>query len=298
MLERDRIRIGIQKSGRLSEKSLDLLNRCGLSFESSKDKLLSRCNNYPLDVMLLRDDDIPEYVNDGVCDLGIVGFNMLEEKLLRRYDKSSDGVTTLSKLGFGTCRLSIAVPNDFNYTDPRDLNNLRIATSYPKSLTRFLREKEINAKIVEISGSVEIAPALKIADAVCDLVSTGSTLRSNGLKEVDTLLKSESVMVQSKLEMTKQKQTDIARLLQRVQGVISAKQTKYIMMNAPKTALERIKSLLPGLENPSIMPLSGDDDNIAIHAVSSETIFWETMENLKAAGANGILVLPIEKIIW
>lgn len=298
MFEKDRIRIAFQKSGRLSEKSLELLTKCGLSFESSKDKLFSRCDNYPLDVMLLRDDDIPEYVNDGVCDLGIVGFNVLEEKLLGRHAKSSDGVDILRKLGFGYCRLSLAVPNEANYTGLNFFKGLRLATSYPRALAKFLKENDISADIVEISGSVEIAPALRIADAICDLVSTGSTLRSNGLREVETILQSESVLVQTKQPMSEQKQKDISRLLQRIEGVSRAKQTKYIMMNAPKSALPKIKTLLPGLENPSIMPLSDDSENIAIHAVSSENIFWETMENLKAAGANGILVLPIEKIIW
>lgn len=294
---KDRIRMAIQKSGRLSEKSLALLTRCGLNFEWAKDKLFSRCENFPLDLMLLRDDDIPEYVNDGVCDLGIVGQNVLQEKLLGRHARPSDGVLTLKKLGFGNCRLSLAIPVEKTYNGPRFFQGLRIATSYPRSLARFLEENEITAEIVEISGSVEVAPALHIADAICDLVSTGTTLRSNGLKEVDTILESESVFVQTRRSLSARKASEIQRLLTRIEGTMMAMQTKYIMMNAPREALARIRALLPGMEEPSILPLGTDESRIAIHAVSHEGIFWETMEGLKLAGASSILVLPIEKII-
>ncbi len=196
METQDRIRMAIQKSGRLSEKSIALLNRCGLNFEWAKDRLFCRCENFPLDLMLLRDDDIPEYISDGVCDLGIVGLNVLEEKLLGRHAKPQDGVFVLKKLGFGNCRLSLAIPAEKEFTGLGFLRGLKIATFYPRSLSRFLRQNDIQAEVVEISGSVEVAPALKIADAVCDLVSTGTTLRSNGLKEVLTILESESVFVQ------------------------------------------------------------------------------------------------------
>lgn len=293
----DRIRIAIQKSGRLSEKSMGLLDDSGLNFERPKDSLFFRCENFPLDVMLLRDDDIPEYVIDGVCDLGIVGFNVLEERLLLRGEKARQSIEVVKRLGFGRCRLAIAVPNDRNYDGAASLKNLRIATSYPATLKAFLEDRKISAVIVEISGSVEVAPTLKIADAICDLVSTGTTLRSNGLREVETILESESVLVQTRREISKQKSEDIARLLQRIEGVMKARQTKYIMMNAPRAALDQIRSLLPGMEEPSIMPLGSDGNHIAIHAVSHENIFWETMEKLKMAGASSILVLPIEKII-
>ncbi len=283
-----RLRLALQKSGRLNEKSIQLLERCGLNFEWAKDKLFCKCLNFPLDVMLVRDDDSPEYVEDGVCDLGIVGLNVLEEKI-------RDGsVTTLKRLGFGRCRLSIAFPNELPFSDWPSLSGLRIATSYPETLGRFLRDKSIEAEVVKISGSVEVAPALKIADAICDLVSTGATLRSNGLREVATILESESVLIQTK---KREENSETARLVQRIDGVLKAAQTKYIMMNAPRAALPKIQALLPGLENPSILTLGGDGDRIAIHAVSHENIFWETMEKLKGAGASSILVLPIEKIV-
>ena len=297
MNDEQRIRIGVQKSGRLSEKSMGLLTRCGLDLEWAKDKLFSKCQNFPCDLMLLRDDDIPEYVRDGVCDLGIVGFNVLQEKLLSRGEEGTDGVQILKKLDFGHCRLALAIPTDKTYQGLSFFNGLRIATSYPATVARFLKENGIHAQIVEISGSVEIAPALKIAEAVCDLVSTGSTLRSNGLREVETVLESRSVLVQTRREISQAKAGEISRLLARINGVEHALRTKYIMMNAPRTALENIRSLLPGMEEPSIMPLGQDGSRIAIHAVSHENIFWETMEALKKAGASSILVLPIEKII-
>lgn len=297
MLEQDRVRIAVQKSGRLSEKSMDLLAKSGLSFEWAKDRLFSRCQNFPLDLMLLRDDDIPEYVNDGVCDLGIVGFNTLEEKLLGRHATPTDGVKILRKLGFGRCRLSLAVPNEAKYEGVSYFKGLRIATSYPRSLRRYLAQQDISAEIVEISGSVEVAPALKIADAICDLVSTGTTLKSNGLRPVQNVLESESVLVSTREIKSEAKSASIERLLQRIEGVIRASQTKYIMMNAPRTAVEKIQKILPGMEEPSIIPLGNDGEKVAIHAVAHESIFWETMENLKDAGASSILVLPIEKII-
>jgi len=297
MLEQDRIRIAIQKSGRLTEKSTDLLAKSGLTFEWAKDKLFSRCQNFPVDLMLLRDDDIPEYVNDGVCDLGIVGFNTLEEKLLGRHVTPTDGVKILRKLGFGKCRLSLAVPNEAKYENVSFFKGLRIATSYPRALRRYLNQQDIQADIIEISGSVEIAPALKIADAICDLVSTGTTLKSNGLRAVQNILESESVLVATRQSISQAKSDSIERLLARIEGVIRASQTKYIMMNAPVDAVNKIRSLLPGMEEPSIMPLGSDGARVAIHAVAHESIFWETMENLKGAGASSILVLPIEKII-
>jgi ATP phosphoribosyltransferase len=293
----DRIRMAIQKSGRLSEKSMSLLTRSGLDFEWTKDRLLCRCENFPLDLMLLRDDDIPEYVTDGVCDLGIVGFNVLEEKLLARGNGARDGVELLRKLGFGNCRLSLAIANDRPYSGLSFFQGMRIATSYPASLRRFLSEKGIEATPVEIGGSVELAPTLKIAEAICDLVSTGTTLRTNGLREVETLLESESVLVRTRKPGSEAKSKEIARLLQRIEGVLKASRTKYIMMNAPRAALQEIQRLLPGMERPSIMPLGEGGEYIAIHAVSHENIFWETMEQLKGAGASSILVLPIEKII-
>ncbi len=297
MTERTRIRIALQKSGRLSEKSLDLLRRCGLDFEWSKDRLFSECKNFPLDVLLVRDDDIPEYVVDGVCELGIVGKNMLAEKILGRSQTVSDQAKILKELDFGFCRLTLATPKEEPYSSLQGFQGKRIATSYPASLRQFLQKEKIDAEIIELSGSVEIAPTLKIADAICDLVSTGATLRTNGLKEVVTVLESQSVLVQTRKPLSDLQQETIDRLKQRVDGVLKAEHIKYIMMNAPKSALDAIKKILPGMEAPTVIPLTSDGEKIAIHAVARENIFWDTMEKLKKAGASSILVVPIEKII-
>lgn len=296
MSDDDRVRIAVQKAGRLREKSMSLLARCGLSFDGGDETLFRRCDNFPLDLMLLRDDDIPEYVVDGVCELGIVGQNVLEEKLLGR-GQPNDAVGVLKALRFGACHLALAVPFDQAYEAPASLRGMRIATSYPQITRRFFAEHGVEAQIVEISGSVEIAPALHVADAICDLVSTGATLRSNGLKEVATVLSSQSVLVGTKRPVSPKKAFEISRLMQRIEGVLRAEQTKYIMMNAPRSSLDAIRQMLPGMEEPTIMPLGGSDDRIAIHAVSHEGVFWETMESLKEAGASSILVMPIEKII-
>ena len=291
-----RIRIAMQKSGRLTDRSLQLMSRCGLNFAASKDKLFWQCADFPVDLMLVRDDDIPEYVSDGVCELGIVGINVLTEKLTTHARAPVDVVQTLADLDFGHCRLSLAVPREFSYQDAHSLEGLRVATSYPVTTTAFLTKRGVKADIVPISGSVEIAPALRIADAVCDLVSTGETLRSNGLKEVERVLDSQGVLIKTRHQLGEFEGTVIERLLQRVKGSLKADQTKYIMMHAPRSSLERIRSILPGMEDPTIIPL-GDPEKCVVHAVARETVFWETMEALKRAGASAILVMPIEKII-
>ena len=288
--------MAIQKSGRLSEKSFDLLRGCGLEFEWRRNQLLCACTNFPLDLMLVRDDDIAQFVAEGVCELGIVGYNMLEETLLERGDRDRESVSILEKLGFGQCRLSIALPEDQGYEEPKTLSGMRIATSYPATLQDFLTRHGVDAEIIHISGSVEIAPALEIADAICDLVSTGSTLHSNGLKEVQTVLESQSVLVQTGQEFNDTKVEIISRLDSRLKGVMRAARTKYVMMNAPRSALEDIKRVMPGMETPSVIPLGDDSDRIAIHTVAHEPDFWSTMEKLKETGATSILVLPIEKI--
>ncbi len=303
MSEAERLRIAVQKSGRLSEKSYELLDRAGLRFERRKDSLFSSCLNFPVDLVLIRDDDIPEYVYDGVCDLGIVGLNVLEEKLLQRNNGTKHEVQVIQKLGFGHCRLSLAIPASWasetshGDDDLMDFSKKRIATSYPAILKDYLDKKGIDAKIIEITGSVEIAPKLKVADAICDLVSSGQTLRSNGLVEQSVILESEGVIAKTPYPLSETKQETMNRLLVRVRGVLKARANKYIMMNAPRTALAAIKNLLPGLEEPSIMRLDGDGSRIAIHTATAENVFWETMEKLKAAGASSILVLPIEKMI-
>ncbi len=295
MTSKARLRIAIQKSGRLAEKSMSLFIKCGLDFELHKNQLLQFSANFPIDLMLVRDDDIPGYVADGVCDLGIVGENILNEKIFSSKDVNS--VEILSRLGFGYCRLSIAVPASIKYLGPKSLEGLKIATSYPSSLQAFLNKNNVCSEIVELGGSVEIAPVLELSDVICDLVSTGSTLKSNRLKEVDTLFESEACLVRTAKPIGLEKTILLERLLQRIQGVMMAGKSKYIMMNAPKSALVEIFDILPGMEEPSVVPLGVDGLKVAIHAVASEDVFWETIEKLKKAGANSILVLPIEKVI-
>lgn len=297
MKQEQRLRIAIQKSGRLAEKSISLFMKSGLDFELHKNRLLQFSANFPIDLMLARDDDIPGYVADGVCDLGIVGENIVKEKIFSNPDSEPNCIEVLTRLGFGYCRLSIATPNRLKYEGPQSLNGLKIATSYPSSLNAFLNQNNIKAEIIELAGSVEIAPVLEIADVICDLVSTGGTLKSNQLKEVDTLFESEACLVRTGKPLSVEKTILLERLLQRIHGVLTAGRSKYIMMNAPRSALPQILELLPGMEEPSVMPLGLDGQKIAIHAVASEDVFWETIEGLKKAGANSILVLPIEKVI-
>jgi len=297
MKDDTRLRIAIQKSGRLAEKSISLFTKCGLDFDLRKDRLLHVSPDFPIDLMLVRDDDIPEYVTDGVCDLGIVGENVIQEKFLSQPGADAQRIQTLINLGFGTCRLSIAVPDGFEYESPRSLEGLKIATSYPTCLQKFLLNEGVKAQILELSGSVEIAPSLKIADAICDLVSTGATLQSNGLREVTRIFTSQACLVRTGKVLSPQKMVLVERLMQRINGVLKAGRSKYIMMNALQSSLPRIRAILPGMEEPSVMPLGTDGQRVAVHAVASEDVFWETIENLKAAGASSILVLPIEKVI-
>ena len=292
-----RLKIAIQKSGRLNEKSLGLLTKSGIEIDFVKDRLINVCRNFPIEIMLVRDDDIPAYVADRVCDLGIVGENIVQESVLNNADKDSTTIQILKALNFGSCRLSLAVPEHQDFKGIGELTGRRIATSYPNCLSVFLEKNRIAASIIELNGSVEIAPSLKIADAICDLVSSGATLKSNGLKEVATLFESQAVLIRKSQALSPQLERDLERLLQRFSGVIQASESKYIMMNAPKDALPQIKRLLPGMEEPSIMPLGERGERIAIHAVARETMFWETMESLKALGASSILVLAIEKVI-
>ena len=300
MSERACVRIGVQRSGRLSDKSLDLLGRCGFDFENGKERLTWRANDFPVEVMLIRHDDIPEYVFDGVCDLGVVGTNALEEGLLRRGAQGGSRgpeARVERPLGFGQCRLSIAVPEGEEYEGPASLAGRRIATSYPRLLGRWLAEEGVAAEAVTIRGSVELAPTLGIADAICDLVASGQTLVSNGLRETDRILACESVLVRTARAIPAQREATLQRILQRVRGVLEARKRKYLMMHAPKEALAEIRTLFPGMEEPTILPLGGRDDRFAVHAVAGEDVFWETMERLKALGASSILVMPIEKVV-
>jgi ATP phosphoribosyltransferase len=286
----DVLRIAIQKSGRLSERSFSLLSQCGIDIDHKKDRLLVKSMNYPVELMMVRDDDIPAYVHDGVCDLGIVGQNVLAENLER------ESLREIRPLGFGYCRLSIAADPASGFSKASDLAGKRIATSYPNIVSRYLKKIDVKASIITISGSVEIAPSLDIADLICDIVSTGGTLRANGLREFFTIFESQAVVVAKKNLSSRFKEDLLNQLLQRLDGVIKAQRTKYIMMNAPIHAIEEIKAIIPGMEDPTIVPLT-TPGKVAIHAVAPEPMFWETMERLKKAGASSILVVPIEKII-
>lgn len=293
-----RIKIAVQKSGRLTEHSLELLSRCGLSYSRGKDQLICYGENMPLDVLLVRDDDIPALVQEDVCDLGIVGLNIVEEA---RLGLRADGVEPLfeqvTPLDFGRCRLSIGVPQGFDYRGPESLSGCRIATTYPKILGDWLRQRGVEASVIAFSGAVEIAPSLGRADLICDLVSTGSTMRAHELTEVETILESRAVLIKTPVDVPEAKRQWMQRLLQRVQGVLQVKESKYILLHAPRAALGQITALLPGSEAPTIIPLEGRDDKVAVHAVCRENVFWETLEELKEAGASSILVLPVEKML-
>ena len=293
-----RIKIAVQKSGRLTDHSIDLLERCGLKVTKSKDQLFCFGENMPIDLLLVRDDDIPGLVSDDVCDLGIVGLNVVEEKRFAR-EANGDPVRfkQVFELDFGHCRLSIAGPEDASYDDLQSLNNSRIATSYVGILNDFLKNNRIQAEAVYFSGAVEIAPRLGRADFICDLVSTGSTLKANGLRELDVLLESEAVIIQTEKPLGADKQALVDKILQRLDGVLQVRESKDIMLHAPKSALAEIHKLLPGSEAPTVLRLDGSDDKVAVHAVCRENVFWETLENLKAAGASSLLVLPVEKML-
>lgn len=281
------LKIAVQKSGRLSEKSLQLLEECGIKISNGERKLKAVAQNFPIEILFLRDDDIPQYVEQGVADIGILGENEVWEK-----DKE---VNIIQQLGFAGCRMSLAIPKDEVYTDLNYFEGKRIATSYPKILTDFFIKKNISVFVEEISGSVEIATSIGLADAVFDIVSTGSTLLMNGLKEVATVTKSEAVLI-SNPNLTSENQAILDKLLFRMQAVREGKQNKYILLNAPNSAIERICSLLPGMKSPTILPLVNKDWS-SLHSVIKEDDYWEIIEQLKNLGAEGILIIPIEKMI-
>jgi len=298
MIDQNRLRIAIQKSGRLSDGSIELLKAIGVKLSIRDRLLIAHSTNLPIDLLRVRDDDIPGLVMDGVVDLGFIGENELEEKMLERQAAGKDAdYQTLKRLDFGGCRLSIAVPNEFDYTGVQSLAGKKVATTYPYLLERFFRQQNIDAQAVMLTGSVEVAPRAGVADAICDLVSTGATLEANGLKEEEEIFRSKAVLIQGPGLLTDEKQALVNKLLPRINGVMQAKESKYIMLHAPKAQLEQVKRLLPGAENPTVLPLSGSDETVAIHVVSTETLFWETMEKLKYLGCSSILVLPIEKML-
>lgn len=290
----ERTRIAVQKSGRMAAQSQELLKNCGLHIDHGKDQLFYRVKELPIDLMLVRDDDIPGFVSNGICDLGIVGDNIFAET-----QESMEGFSAkiVEKLGFAQCRLAIAVPDASAIRTAADLAGLTIATSYPHLLQKFLLAEGIVAKTLIMTGSVEVAPRLKIADAICDLVSSGATLAANNLRELVPLLSSQALLIRTSQELSTEKETTIQRLLARMQGTLRAADSKYIMLHADKARLDDVVKLLPGAESPTILPLQGFADKFAIHAVCRESVFWETMERLRAAGASAILVLPIEKMM-
>jgi ATP phosphoribosyltransferase len=297
-MDDSRLRIALQKSGRLSQDSLALLTGCGLRIKPREQQLMAHVENLPIDVIRVRDDDIPGLVIDGACDLGIVGENVLEEACLERQVAGENGdVDILTRLDFGRCRLSLAVPKESELQGIECLEGKRIATTYPRLLARYLKERQVRARIVTLQGSVEVAPRAGLADAICDLVESGATLEANGLEEADVVYRSRAVLIQRKDLEEGDKRTLVATLLPRIAGVMQAKESKYIMLHAPKARLAEVIELLPGAEHPTVLPLAGDSDQVAVHAVSSEKVFWETMEELKALGASSILVLPIEKML-
>ncbi len=296
MSDSNRLRIAIQKSGRLSDDSIALLKAIGVKLQIRDRLLIAHATNLPIDLLRVRDDDIPGLVMDGVVDLGFIGENELEEKMLERQASGKKfEFKTLRRLDYGGCRLSIAVPNEFDYQGVQSLEGKKVATTYPFLLERFFKENNVNASAVMLTGSVEVAPRAGVADAICDVVSTGATLEANGLKEEEEIFQSKAVLIQRAGELPEAKAQLVSTFLPRIDGVMQAKESKYIMLHAPKTYLEQVKSLLPGSGSPTVLPLAGSDDTVAVHVVSSETLFWETMEKLKALGCSSILVMPIEK---
>ena len=281
------LKIAIQKSGRLSEKSLELLKGCGIKLPNGDRKLLTASENFPIEVLFLRDDDIPQYVEQGVADIGILGENEVWEK-----DKD---VVTVENLGFAGCKLSLAIPKDEIYTGPSFFQNKKVATSYPKILQNFFHENNITAEIEEIGGSVEIAPGIGLADGIFDIVSTGSTLLMNGLKEVEIVKKSTAVLISNK-NLSTEKQAILNKLLFRIKAVKTSSENKYILLNAPNNAIAAISSVLPGMKSPTVLPLA-EEGWSSIHSVVKEDEFWEVIDKLKDLGAQGILVIPIEKMI-
>ena len=295
LVDETRLHIAIQKSGRLSDYSRGLLRDAGLRIQNGKNDLTARVENVPADLMFVRDDDIPTFVSDGVCEYGIVGENVLQEFALG--GNSGPGFEVAARLGFGRCSLRIAAPEAAAYDGPASLEGSRIATSYPRIVQSFLDRHGIGAMVVKMNGAVELAPRLQIASFVCDLVSTGATLEANGLRPVETVFESEAVLIRTKKAVSEAKAEQGEMLLSRIGGVLATKESKYIMLNAPSEALRDITAILPGADAPTILPLHGRPGHFAVHAVCQESVFWETLQRLKSAGASAILVLPIEKMM-
>lgn len=298
MTTTNRLRIALQKKGRLSKDCNELLKQCGVKINWNEQRLIAYAENMPIEILRVRDDDIPGLVFEGVVDLGIIGENVLEEEELGRLARGEKiEYKKLRTLDFGGCRLSLAIDRDRTYNGVQDFVNSRIATSYPNLLKRYMNEKGVAFKSTLLNGSVEVAPSAGLADAICDLVSSGATLEANGLKEVEVIYQSKACLIQRAEPLSAEKQALVDRLLTRIQGVQQAAESKYIMLHAPKDKLKEITALLPGVENPTILPLANGSARVAMHVVSQENLFWETMEQLKAMGASSVLVLPIEKML-
>jgi ATP phosphoribosyltransferase len=296
MKPRDRLRIAMQKSGRLTEPALELLKRCGLTFRQSRDKLFCFGEGEPVDLLLVRDDDIPSLIAQGVCDLGIVGRNVLEEFK----GTATDGAATLTEwrpLGFGRCRLSIAVPQEMQYSQPRDLDGLRIATSYPALLNAWLAALSVNAAVVTLAGSVEIAPKLGTADLICDLVQSGGTLVANQLRETDVLLQSEAVLAGPESLPTDERGDMIELLLKRIDGVIQVRESRLLLLQTSRTSLDAVTRLLPGGPQPTLLPVAGQPDQLMLQALCAGEVSWRQLEEIKKAGAREMFVLPVEKML-
>jgi ATP phosphoribosyltransferase len=298
MRTHDRLRIAIQKSGRLSDPARDLLARAGLSFRESRDRLFCYGESLPIDLLLVRDDDIPGLIAEGTCDLGVVGQNVLEEQALERLeDGRGEAFRAIRELGFGRCRLSVAVPNDWDWPGPARLEGLRIATSYPQLLARWLRGQGVAAKPVVLSGSVEIAPRLGKAEAICDLVSTGATLLANQLKETATVFESQAVLVAPSAPFGDARADLAAMLLRRLDGVLSVRASKLVLFQARRDAVPGLLRLLPDAEPPTVMAIEGQDDQVALQALCRSAMTWQRLEDMKRAGASGLLVLPVEQML-
>ncbi|PJG82861.1 ATP phosphoribosyltransferase [Caviibacterium pharyngocola] len=298
MSDNKRLRIAMQKKGRLTKECSELLKQCGVKINWNEQRLIAYAENMPIEILRVRDDDIPGLIFDGVVDLGIIGENVLEEEELGRL-AAGEAVAykKLRQFDFGGCRLSLAIDRDRAYRNVQDFTNATIATSYPNLLKRYMKEQDVPCKSILLNGSVEVAPSAGLADAICDLVSSGATLEANGLREVEVIYQSKACLIQRAEPLDADKQALVDKLLTRIQGISQARESKYIMLHAPTEKLQEITALLPGVEHPTILPLAEDGSKVAMHVVSQENLFWETMEKLKAAGASSILVLPIEKMM-
>lgn len=298
MRNKQRLKIAIQKNGKLNSRSLNLLTQSGIKITLNDRSFYYPSENFPIDVLLVRDDDIPTLVSDGVCDFGIVGENVLSEQSLSTQNKTNGlQFTIIKSLRFGQCRLSLATLKNSQLDTIQSLSGKKIATSYPALLNQYLTQQNIKAEVLTIKGSVEIAPRLEMASAICDLVSTGRTLEENNLQEIATLLNSQAVLIKTKKTIPEEKSLTAMLLLRRIDGVLKASESKYIMFHAPRDALSQIQSILPGIESPTVLPLENNREKMVVHVVSREGVFWDTLEKLKAIGASSILVLPIEKMM-